>query len=221
MANGGTLFLDEVGDCPAELQTRLLRVLDQGEIRRVGDNKPIAVDVRIVAATHHDLEKDVEAGRFRKGLLFRLSVFTITAPPLRERCEDIPVLAQHFLERLRERGKQVEGFTADSMGLLSQYDFPGNVRELENEVERAFALADPGTYITADLLSDKFAAVLAPTAGTSDSLRMRVDRCEPQLIRAALQRNQGNQTRTATDLGLSRRALIDKIQKYGLQHRQG
>jgi len=219
VADGGTLFLDEIGDCPADLQTRLLRVLDQKEIRRVGDSQPTRVDVRIIAATHHDLDEDVAAGTFRRDLLYRLNVFTIRLPPLRERRDDIPLLAEHFLERLaRVARKPVRGFTAAALAALAAHDYPGNIRELENEVERAFALADADTYITPDLLSARFAeGMVSPSDGGSGGpLRAAVERFEAQLVRDALQRNGGNQTRTADDLGLSRRALIDKLQKYGL-----
>ena len=219
MADGGTLFLDEIGDCPADLQTRLLRVLDQGEIRRVGDSQPIKVDVRILAATHHDLERDVAEGRFRKDLFFRLSVFTVRTPPLRDRREDIPAIAQHVLDRLGGRGgKTVRGFTAEALALLSGYDWPGNVRELENEVERAFTLVDDDGYLTPDLLSEKFDAV-RPTAPVAEdsSLRAAVERFESARVREALERTGGNQTRAAIDLGISRRALIDKLQKYGIR----
>jgi two-component system response regulator PilR (NtrC family) len=126
VAHGGTLFLDEIGDCPADLQTRLLRVLDQGVIRRVGDAKPVPVDVRIIAATHHDLERDVAEGRFRSDLFYRLSVFTVHSAPLRERREDIPLLAEHFLAELNRRdGKTVLGFTPEALALLSSHDYPG------------------------------------------------------------------------------------------------
>jgi two-component system response regulator HupR/HoxA len=217
VANGGTLFLDEIGDCPMELQTRLLRVLDQGEIRRVGDSKAIPVDVRIIAATHHDLERDVEAGKFRKDLYYRLSVFNIKPPPLRELTGDVAVLARHFLERLMAaRDKRVRGFAAETLARLDAYAFPGNVRELENEVERMFMLADPDGLLTPDLLNtDKF-DLNTPPAPANGSLRSALDRLEVQLLREALERNLGNQTRTANDLGLSRRALIDKLQKHGL-----
>lgn len=224
VAHGGTLFLDEIGDCPLELQTRLLRVLDQKEIRRVGDSKPRRVDVRIIAATHHDLEQDVAAGTFRRDLLYRLNVFTIRLPPLRERREDIPLLAEHFLGRLaRAAPKPVRGFTAAALGALAAHDYPGNIRELENEVERAFTLADADAYITPDLLSARFTDGTLPPidAGNATSLRAAVERFEAQLVRESLQRNGGNQTHTADELGLSRRALIDKLQKYGLVARPG
>ncbi|MDX2169915.1 MAG: sigma-54 dependent transcriptional regulator [Deltaproteobacteria bacterium] len=216
VANGGTLFLDEIGDCPPDLQTRLLRVLDQGEVRRVGDNTPIPVDVRILAATHHDLERDVAEGRFRKDLFFRLSVITVQTPPLRERREDVPLLAAHFVERLAARsGRASPGFTADALAQLGAYDFPGNVRELEKIVERAWTLGEPGSFLTPDLLPEKLAG-LAPAPVAADGLRGAVERCEAQCIREALQRNHNNQTRTAEELGVSRRALIDKLNKYGI-----
>jgi two-component system response regulator HupR/HoxA len=219
VAHGGTLFLDEIGDCPADLQTRLLRVLDQGEIRRIGDNKPTAIDVRIIAATNHVLEHDVRDGTFRKDLFYRLSVFTVVLPPLRERREDIPLLVEHFLDQLRSAtGRMVRGVTAGALAALSAYDYPGNVRELEGEVERAFALADDDGYITPDLLSAKFAAVeLEPPSNGGGALRASMERFETQLIQDALARNGGNQTRTAGELGVSRRALIDKLQKYRLR----
>ncbi|MCC6846949.1 MAG: sigma-54-dependent Fis family transcriptional regulator [Deltaproteobacteria bacterium] len=217
-AQGGTLFLDEIGDCPAELQTRLLRVLDQREIRRVGDTKPIPVDVRIITATHRDLEREAEAGAFRRDLYYRLSVFTIVTPPLRERKEDIPLIATRALERLNgvyERG--VTGFTPEALARLAAYDFPGNVRELQNEVERAYALADRDACITPDLLSPRYAALdpLAPEAG--HTLRAALDRAEAEHIREILRRNGGHQGRTAEMLGISRRGLIDKLNKYGLR----
>jgi two-component system response regulator HupR/HoxA len=217
-AQGGTLFLDEIGDCPPELQTRLLRVLDQGEIRRVGDTKPIPVDVRIVAATHHDLEGESQAGTFRRDLFFRLSVFTIVMPPLRERTEDIPLIATHVLRRLNDLyGHGVTGFTPEALALLAAHDFPGNVRELQNEVERAYALADRAACITPDLLSPRFAQLTPAALGEEGTLRAAVERAEAEHIREALARNGGHQARTAEALGISRRGLIDKLAKYGLR----
>ncbi len=216
-ANGGTLFLDEIGDCPADLQVRLLRVLDQGEIRRVGDNQRVKVDVRIIAATHHDLEKDVAEGRFRKDLFYRLSVFTVSPPPLRQRPEDIPVLAQHFVEKFaRRHSKAVLGLTPDAIGMLLAYPFPGNIRELENEIERAFTLADNEMPITPDLLSARFNQPTAEPPAPATSLRGAVESFEADYIREALARHAGVQTRAASELGLSRRGLFDKLQKYGL-----
>jgi Nif-specific regulatory protein len=218
VANGGTLFLDEVGDCPPDLQTRLLRVLDQGVIRRVGDNKPIPIDVRIIAATHHDLERDVAEGRFRSDLFYRLSVFTIHSPPLRERREDIPLLAEHFLRELGRRDeKSVKGFTPEALALLSSHDYPGNVRELQNEVERAFRMGDDDGYVTPDALSPKFVASQVVPAPGNGSLRAATGSLEREMIRAALERSGGNQTQAAQELGISRRGLIDKALRYGLK----
>jgi two-component system response regulator HupR/HoxA len=220
-AHNGTIFLDEVGDCSPELQARLLRVLDQGEIRRIGDERPIRVNVRVIAATNRDLEKEVAEGRFRKDLFYRLSVFTIHPPPLRERRDDIPQLVDHFLAGLsRERGRSVFGFTPEAIRLLCAYDFPGNIRELRNEVERAFALSDEGAYITADLLSAKFGATAPPVSAddaNGSSIRSAVEAFEAHFLREALERNRGNQSATAREIGLSRRALIDKMQKYRIR----
>jgi len=217
-ADGGTIFLDEIGDCPEHVQTRLLRVLDQGEIRRVGDDKPTHVDVRVVAATNRNLEEDVAAGRFRKDLLFRLNVFTVDLPPLRERRDDIGVLAEHFLAKLCERrGKRVLGFTPETIARLQTLPFEGNVRELENIVERALALTDDGEYITPDLVPAGETNGQGMQSEPPESLRGAVEQYEAQLIRAALERNGGNQTRTASELNLSRRAFIDKLQKYRLR----
>ena len=214
-ADRGTLFLDEIGDCPPDLQTRLLRVLDQGEIRRVGDNESVKIDVRIIAATHHDLEQDVQDGRFRKDLYYRLSVFVINTPPLRERREDVPPLAQHLLERrVAATGKALLGFSPEALERLSAYDFPGNVRELENEVYRAHALAEPGTLITPDLLSARFVGAANGALPADASLRTAVERLEIQLIKEALERNNNNQTRAAADLGIGRRTLLDKLERY-------
>jgi len=217
-ANGGTIFLDEIGDCPDGVQTRLLRVLDQGEIRRVGDDKPTTVDVRIIAATNRNLEEDVQSGRFRKDLFFRLNVFCVNLPPLRERREDITLLAEHFLQKLRQRRqKTVRGFTPEALERLKAHPFEGNIRELENIIERAVALADPDEYITPDLVPVGGTNGGGVETGSRESLRAAVEQYEAELIRAALERNNGNQTRTASELNLSRRAFIDKMQKYGLR----
>jgi two-component system response regulator HupR/HoxA len=217
-ADGGTVFLDEIGDCPEAVQTRLLRFLDQGEIRRVGDDRPTRVDVRVIAATNRNLEQDVRDGRFRKDLFFRLNVFAIHLPPLRERLEDVPILAEHILQRLQATGrKQVGRLAAATLAALRSHGFEGNVRELENLVERAYTLAEPGADITPDLLPDALAGSIAAAAEDDGTLRTAVERYESDLIRQALQRNDGNQTRTALELGVSRRTFIDKLQKYGIR----
>jgi transcriptional regulator with PAS, ATPase and Fis domain len=218
-ADGGTLFLDEIGDCSLELQAHILRALDRGEIRHVGEDTPFHVDVRIVAATNKDLEKEVEAGRFRSDLFFRLSVFAIALPPLRERTEDIALLAEHFLRSLAAKHrKPVRGFTAETLGLLGAYGFPGNVRELQNEVERAFTLADPDSYVTPDLLSAKLNSDDLGSAGNSKgTFYESVARYETQLIRDALARCDGSRVKAAKDLGIARETLFAKLKKYGIE----
>jgi DNA-binding NtrC family response regulator len=151
-ADGGTIFLDEIGDIPLSTQVRLLRVLQEGEIKRVGSADPVKVDVRVVAATHRDLPKLVKAGRFREDLFYRLNVIAIPLPALRERIEDVPLLAHHFLRRYAERlGKRVRVLTPEAVELLCAYRWPGNVRELENAVERALVLCRGDAVTPADL----------------------------------------------------------------------
>jgi two-component system response regulator HupR/HoxA len=216
-ADGGTVFLDEIGECSESVQGRLLRVLDQREITRLGEDRPIKVNVRVVAATNRDLAEDVKVGRFREDLFYRLNVVQIPLPPLRERTDDIPVLAQHFLDRFnRSSGKNVPGFAAETLALLSAHPFKGNVRELLNIVERAHALVDADSYVTPDLLPKEVSGSVSEAAPAGARLRGAVDRFEAQLIREALEQTGGNQTRAAVDLGISRRALIDKLQKYGI-----
>jgi transcriptional regulator with PAS, ATPase and Fis domain len=219
-ADGGTIFLDEIGDAPESVQTRLLRVLDQGEIRPVGADTPIHVDVRLIAATHRNLEEDAQKERFRKDLFFRLNVIMVVVPPLRERREDIPLLVEHFLERLRQsKGRSVRGFSAEALALLGRHPFEGNIRELENIVERAFALADDDVYVTPDLLPESVLGgrKVEEATETDGTLRASVERFEQDLIREALTEHGGNQTRAADALGVSRGSLIDKLQKYGLR----
>lgn len=226
-AHGGTLFLDEIGECPPDLQVKLLRALDQGEIRKVGDDTPVPVDVRVVAATHRDLEAEVEAGRFREDLYYRLAVFTVPVPALAERGDDISLLAEHFLAAAAvEQGRDLPGFTPEALATLQAWSFPGNIRELQNEVRRAAALADDGCFVTHDLLSPKLQAAgpggaaglaAADSGPGGTTLKVAMERHEAQLLREALSRNGGNQTRTAEDLGVSRRTLVERIQRYGLR----
>lgn len=217
-ANGGTLFLDEIGDCSVELQSQLLRVIEEREVRRVGENIPRSVDVRLIAATHHDLEKDVAEGKFRQDLFFRLDVFSLSLPPLRERKEDIPLLAQHFVDQFNRSGaRRVLGCTSEALDVLSAHDFPGNVRELANEIARAFVLADDDSYISADMFSKRIDRAPGLTAdGNASSFRNDLERYEAGLLRDALERNSWNRTKTAEDLGITRRALFDKIRKFKL-----
>ena len=219
VANGGTLFIDEIGDCPPDLQVQLLRVLQEGEIRRIGETGKTRVDVRVIAATHRNLEKEVADGRFREDLYYRLKVVEVPVPALRERKEDIPMLVEHILGRLRaEKKTTVSGFTHDALAVLARHSFPGNVRELVNEVERAAVMAHPETVVTPDLLSERFAEAAAQLpASAPGSLRAAVEQFEADFLREALLARGGHQTRTAEELGIARRTLIDKMQKYGIR----
>ena len=222
-ADGGTLFLDELGELPVALQVKLLRALQEGEVRRVGDNAARRVDVRVVAATSRDLEVEVANGRFRADLYYRVNVVRIHLPPLRERTEDVPELVRHFIDRFNARlGLRVTGASAAAMRALMDYPWPGNVRELENVVERAMVLADHDRIDVAQL------PALVPTPPTDPadvgdgaaildlSVKRRTDALERVLIREALARTQGNRTRAAKLLDLSHRALLYKIREYGI-----
>jgi two-component system response regulator AtoC len=218
-ADGGTLFLDEIGELPPSLQVKLLRALQEGEIRRVGDNTDRAVDVRLVAATARDLEAEVAAGRFRADLYYRINVVRLHLPPLRDRREDIPELVRHFVQLYARRlGLSVDSVSPAAMRLLIEYAWPGNVRELENVIERALVLAD-GPQIEPEQLA---AMIRSPgaTAPARDDLDLSIKRqaaaLERGLIRDALARTGGNRTRAAKLLELSHRALLYKIREYGL-----
>ena len=222
-ADGGTLFLDEIGECPPDLQVKLLRVLDQGVIRRIGDDVTIPVDVRIIAATHRDLEAEVASGNFREDLYYRLAVFTVPVPSLQERMEDIPLLAEHFLEQAAaDHHRVIPGFTAEALVALQAYAFPGNIRELQNEVRRAAALVEDGSFITHDLLSPRVQSSgpqteLTPAGDVPTSLKTTLEQYERQVLEEALKANDGNQTKTSAALGVSRRTLVERIQRYGLR----
>jgi two-component system response regulator HupR/HoxA len=211
-ADGGTIFLDEVGETSPAMQLRLLRVLQEGEIRRVGASAPRKVDVRVLAATNTDLEADVEAGRFRKDLYYRLNVFPIRLPALRERAEDIPVLAEHFLRVYRERARRaVPSISPDGMRCLRAYPFPGNVRELENEIERAVALADPGRPIGPEHLSERLRGGEARPAPPR-TLNDAIEELKRRMIEDAL-RECGSKTRAAERLGLTRQSLQQMLRR--------
>ncbi len=213
-ADGGTLFLDEIGDMPLPMQVKLLRVLEEGEVRRVGSNDAIHVDVRIVSATHKNLREEVEAGRFRRDLYYRLDVLRVPLPPLRDRNGDVTLLAKHFLEKYMTRSsKRLAGFTTAAVQALSEHSFPGNVRELENEIERAVALANPGETIDIDLLSTEVVGdrEVAEISNGNGSLRGRLRDVERRLITQELIKNNGNRTHSAAKLGISVRALQKKI----------
>lgn len=217
LADGGTLFLDEIGDASPSVQSRLLRVLQEGEVRRLGDGRARRVDVRIVAATHRDLGAEVRAGRFRADLFYRLHVLALDVPPLRERLEDIPVLAAHILRRLARRdGLEVRAIGADALERLGRHSWPGNVRELEAVLTRAAHIAGPGGVIEADALgADVTGEEPLIARDRHATLRGRTLAYEAELIRGALDAHRGNRSRAARSLGLTRQGLWKKMRRLG------
>jgi two-component system response regulator AtoC len=209
-ANGGTLVLDEVGELPARLQPKLLRALQSGEIQPVG-GQLANVDVRVIACTHRDLAAEAKAGRFREDLLYRLAVVELTMPPLRERREDIPLLAEVFARSAAERfGLEGTTLSPELLATLTQREYPGNVRELENVVTRLVALSDGGRI---ELGSLQAPAAASPATG---SFRGQVEQLERSLLTQALTAAAGNQSEAARSLGLSRATFLDKLKRYGL-----
>jgi transcriptional regulator with PAS, ATPase and Fis domain len=202
------------------MQIRLLRVLQEGEVKRVGENEPRKVDVRVIAATNKDLEKLVKEGTFREDLFYRLSVIPVNIPPLRDRAEDVPMLANHFLERaVKKFGRNVERIGEDAMKLIESYPFPGNVRELENEIERAVMLAE-GEVIKSEALSDKLrqktaAEVEARLEG--GGLMEAVDRLKRVMIKEALEAEADNKTKAAEKLGLTRQSLQQMMKRLDME----
>jgi two-component system response regulator HupR/HoxA len=214
-AHGGTIFLDEVGEMSPAMQLRLLRVLQEGELRRVGETTTRRVDVRVIAATNADLETAVAAGAFRKDLFYRLNVFPIQLPPLRERTGDIPALAEHFLAVYRTRARRaVPSLSPEAMARLRAYPFPGNVRELENEIERAVTLAEPGEPIAPEHLSERVRTV-RPAAGTPSTLNDAIEELKRRMIDDAL-RECGSKTRAAERLGLTRQSLQQMLRRRNI-----
>jgi DNA-binding NtrC family response regulator len=218
-AHGGVLFLDEIGEMPASMQIRLLRFLQGGEVRRIGDTIARRVDVRLVAATHRSLEDEIASGRFRQDLYYRINVVSLRVPPLRERVEDIPVLAKSFLARNASRmGKDVHGFSADALELLKSYAWPGNVRELQNVIERALNLASGREITEADLP----ASITVPTRASASSQTtgtagvVAPDDERRRLI-AALEQSRWNQGKAAVALGMSRTTLWRKLREYQIE----
>ena len=217
VASGGTIFLDEIGDLPTHLQAKLLRVLQEREFERVGSSKPISIDVRILAATHRDLERLLKAGQFRDDLYYRLNVVTIVLPPLRERRQDLPLFMDHLLRVFAEKnGKKIRGFTSEAREALLRYDYPGNVRELENIIERASVITRGDVICRADLPISIQEPEVEESSSKTD-LPVVVERLERRLIREALARSGGVQTRAAEQLGITERALRYKLKKYGFQ----
>ncbi len=221
VADGGTLFLDEIGDLPPSMQAKLLRVLQEGEIRPLGSSKAQRVDVRLIAATNRDLSKEVQEGRFREDLFYRLNVFPIVVPPLRERREDIAGLANHFLDRYsREFCKRTGGLGQDLVAALTGYDWPGNVRELENEIQRVVIALEEGQIATADLLSPhvrRVASVAGKAAPPTGTLRERMEEVERWILLQALDEHGGNKSETARTLGISREGLHKKLARFGIK----
>ncbi|HMR04787.1 MAG TPA: sigma-54 dependent transcriptional regulator [Polyangiaceae bacterium] len=217
-ADGGSLFLDEIGELPLSLQVKLLRVLEDEKIRRLGDARDLQVDVRIVAATHRDLLAETKAGRFREDLFYRLNVLPIHVPPLRERPEDIPLLVDHFITRNNARlHTEIRGLDGECRRLLYEYAWPGNVRELENTIERAMVLSE-GQQLTATDLPERIREARDPVQLQLSSGELSVKKTmrviEEILIRRALQKTKGNRTRAAEVLEISHRALLYKIKDY-------
>jgi len=211
-AHGGTIFLDEVGEMSPAMQLRLLRVLQEGELRRVGETNTRRVDVRVIAATNADLETAVAAGTFRKDLFYRLNGFPLHLPPLRERTADIPALAEHFLAVYRTRARRaVPSISPEAMARLRAYPFPGNVRELEHEIERAVTLAEPGEPIGPEHLLERVRTA-RPATGTPSTLNDAIEDLKRRMIDDAL-RECGSKTRAAERLGLTRQSLQQMLRR--------
>jgi two-component system response regulator AtoC len=222
-ASTGTLFLDEIGELPLPLQVKLLRVLQEQEVRPLGGTVDVKVDTRVIAATVRDLQADVQAGRFREDLFYRLNVLNLHIPPLRERREDIPVLVDYFIQRMNEKlGTRVEGVTLQAAKLLVDYAWPGNVRELENTLERAVVLCE-GPRIDVGDIPDKLTEPTDPVQKSlllgDLSIKKTTRLIEEELIRRALKKTRGNRTSAAKILEISHRALLYKIKEFGIVDR--
>jgi Nif-specific regulatory protein len=220
-AGGGTVFLDEVGETSGPLQAKLLRVLQEREVRPVGGTRSRRIDVRVIAATNRDLRFEVSNGHFREDLFYRLAVFPIPVPPLRKRPEDVLPLVEHFLHRHGRRERKPGcHISRDAAHLLLSYSWPGNVRELENEVQRALALSERGGEITPELLSDSITRIVEPVQAVmreGESLQETLERIEAWLLRRALEAQGGHRTRTARRLGITREGLYKKMKRFGIE----
>jgi two-component system, NtrC family, response regulator AtoC len=219
LAEGGTLFLDEIGEIGARLQGKLLRFIEEKRFRRVGGTKDLGVDARLVAATNRNLEKEVEAGNFREDLYYRLRVFPIRLPPLRERRSDIPALVKTFIDEFnRQFGKKITQVSPEAMDVLKQYPWPGNVRELRNMIERTILLAD-GSVLTPDMLPARVTGRM-PSSEPAVNLGaegLDFEALEQSLLEAALRRAEGNRTEAGRLLGMSRHQVRNRLKKYGLE----
>jgi len=226
VADGGTFFLDEVGDMSPTLQVKLLRVLQEGTFLAVGGTQVKEVDVRLIAATHKDLSQLVKQGSFREDLFYRINVIRIHVPPLRERKDDIPILVDHFLRKHHREGQRARSLSPEASDILTVYAWPGNIRELENEIERLLVLGSDLEVIPADLISARIrdsvpeGAKLLARRRESGKLNDLIEKLERETIREGLRRTGHNKSRLARDLGISRSNLILKISKYGLEQGQ-
>ena len=216
LANGGTLFFDEIGNIGINIQTKLLRVIQEREITKVGSTQVVKVDVRIVAATNMDLQKGIEAGTFREDLFYRLSVVPISLPPLRQRKDDIPFLANYFLKKYnKKRKKNVTAISDRAMKALSEYDWPGNVRELENAIERAVVLAGDEVVRSSDLLY--YGLSVEESSKTNGVTTQRLVDVEKEHITRTFKMFNGHRGKTAERLGIDRKTLRLKLRKYGIE----
>lgn len=225
-ADGGTLLLDEIGETSPAFQVKLLRVLQNGEIRPVGSSRTLRVNVRVIAATNRNLQEEVRRGRFREDLYYRLAMVTLHVPALRERPMDIPLIANHILARaMAALGKPVEGFTEEALALLKAYRWPGNVRQLENEIVRMLALAR-GPRLGAELLSSQVfhaaeeeadEAAFTTLSRLDGTLKERMEILEARMLKETLIRHRWNKTQAARELGLSRAGLRSKLARYGME----
>ncbi|WP_319531245.1 sigma-54 dependent transcriptional regulator [uncultured Cohaesibacter sp.] len=225
-ADGGTIFLDEIGEVTPSFQVKLLRVLQEGEIRPVGSNRTRKVDVRVIAATNRDMDEEVRLERFRKDLYFRMAGIVVTMPTLEERKCDIPVLADYLLKQaIRELGKTAKGFSQEAVACMTRYQWPGNVREMQNEIQRMLVMASDNAVLEANLLSPRVLQA-APEEDISEitllsefrgSLKERIEKLEARIVHETLVRNRWNKSRAAKELGLSRVGLRGKLERYGLE----
>jgi len=225
LANGGTIFLDEIGDTSPAFQVKLLRVLQENEIRPLGSNKRRPIDVRVIAATNRNLEKDVKQGRFRQDLYYRLATFTVKLPPLRDRKQDIQPLAISILNQTMDQlGKRVEGISEEALHCFEQYQWPGNVREMQNEIKRMLVLGQKD-YLGSELVSphilhatpEESAADMKLLTGIDGTLKERIEKLEARIIKETLIRLRWNKTQASQELGLSRVGLRNKLERYGLE----
>lgn len=226
-ADGGTVFLDEIGEVTPAFQVKLLRVLQEGEIRPVGSGRPRKVDVRVIAATNRDLEEEVRVGRFRADLFYRLAGMVIELPPLRNRICDVPVLARTLVNKASARlGKPVKGISAEAIECMQRYSWPGNIRELQNEIQHMVVIAQANCELGADLLSRNILMAApaeddlgdAEVVGMDGSLKDRMSALEVRIIRETLIRHRWNKSKAAKELGLSRVGLRGKLERYGLEN---